>query len=61
MYHYKNFDGEYLNNLDQMVIEHFNEYGYNSESNQKKEIEPQRKYDRSGPKCLGTRIKNDKK
>ena len=37
--YYKSYDGKYENNVDKIIREQFNEYGYNFDSNQKREID----------------------
>ena len=38
-YHYKCYDKQNETNMDKMIYESFNEYGYNFESNSKKNID----------------------
>ena len=60
MYHYKHYDGTYLNKMDQQLMESFNEYGYNFCSNKKREKESFHVVGKSGPNCVPKQIKKVK-
>ncbi len=50
--YYKSYDGEHKSEMERLMNERFNDYGYNFESNQKKECDLDAFASKSGPYCL---------
>lgn len=59
--YYKSYDGNYSSEMDRLLNERFNEYGYNFESNRKKTISLDQVACKSGPLCLSKRINGEKR
>lgn len=58
--YYKSYDGINLSEMDRKIVECFNEYGYNFESNKKRTISLDSIASKSGPYCLNKRIQKEK-
>lgn len=58
--HYKSYDGFNLNEMDRKMVECFNEYGYNFESNKKRTMSLDSLASKSGPYCLHKSIPKEK-
>ena len=54
MDYYKSYDGKYENNIEKIIKEKFNEYGYNFDTNRRREIN----YDTLASKTDYKNVKN---
>ncbi len=59
--YYKTYDGQTNNEMDRLMDERLNDYGYNFESNKKKTISLDDASKKSGPHCLRMRKNGEKR
>ncbi len=59
-YFYKCYDGSPLSELERKEVEYFNDYGYNFETNRRREISLDNNSKKSGPNCLQRHMKREK-